>query len=85
LTSNSSRSCWSLYNRILWESLAQQSPTSVGPDLDLAFIDVTLSEFVTVVVQTFRYTMIVIWIFGYATYTPLKYGAVLGKGAQHMS
>jgi len=39
----------------------------------------------TIVVQTFRYTTIVIQIFGYATYIILKYRAVLGKGAQHMS
>jgi len=32
-----------------------------------------------------RYHTIAIWIFGYDTYSILKYGAILGKGAQRMS
>jgi len=39
----------------------------------------------TIVVQTFRYTTIAIQIFRYDTYSFLKYWAILGKGAQHMS
>jgi hypothetical protein len=35
-----------------------------------------------IVVQTFRYTMIAIRIFGYDTYSILKHWAILGKGAQ---
>jgi hypothetical protein len=38
-----------------------------------------------IVVRTFGYAMIAIWIFGYDKYSILKYGAILGKGAQHMS
>jgi hypothetical protein len=39
----------------------------------------------TIVVQTFRYAMLAIRIFGYNKYSILKYGAILGKGAQHTS
>jgi len=38
-----------------------------------------------IVVRTFRYATIAIWIIGYDKYSILKYGAVLGKGAQHTS
>jgi hypothetical protein len=38
-----------------------------------------------IVIQTFGYATIAIQIFGYDTYSILKYGAILGKGAQHMS
>jgi hypothetical protein len=38
-----------------------------------------------IVVQTFGCAMVVMWIFRYDMYTPLKYEAVLGKGAQDTS
>jgi hypothetical protein len=38
-----------------------------------------------IVVQTFGYATVAIRIFRYDTYSILKYGAILGKGAQHTS
>jgi hypothetical protein len=39
----------------------------------------------TIVVWTFGYATIAIQIFRYNMYSILKYWAILGKGAQHMS
>jgi hypothetical protein len=46
---------------------------------------VPTSGYHTIVFRTFRYATIAIWIFRYDKYSILKYGAILGKGAQHTS
>jgi hypothetical protein len=46
---------------------------------------VSTSRYHTIVVWTFGYATIAIRIFGYNKYSILKYGAILRKGAQHMS
>jgi hypothetical protein len=46
---------------------------------------VSIPGYHTIIVRTFGYTTVAIRIFRYDTYSILKYGAILGKGAQHTS
>jgi hypothetical protein len=60
----------------------------LSPDYNMQVPPATYDEvpgYHTIVVRTFRYATTAIRIFGYDKYSILKYGAILGKGAQHTS